>query len=237
MLTAAECALITKRSDNEFYVTGAVRIGETLVANISIPRNGIKYAGIDPFEVVSRSCLSGKRTNLPSLALAWDGQTAHHGFLMPRRQQPSMLEFRSQSGEGMLIAFATGPGQTALDGQEGTNSSVCARLDRPRHAARRRDSAGDDPGPRPGQQGSTALGPHQSDRLGLSEPGCSACLRRCRTGVIGPCLKFRRYGRRTRVLALGQGIHQAGRAQRSSKRLSQWPVQVAGAGPDCVDRE
>src|SRR6202020_3244656 len=27
-----------------------------------------------------------------------------------------------KSGEGTLIAFATGPGQTALDGQEGTNT-------------------------------------------------------------------------------------------------------------------
>src|SRR5260370_11582449 len=27
-----------------------------------------------------------------------------------------------KSGEGTLIAFATGPGQTALDGQEGTHS-------------------------------------------------------------------------------------------------------------------
>src|ERR1700754_1612296 len=33
-----------------------------------------------------------------------------------------------KSGEGTLIAFATGPGQTALDGKEGTNSPVTRAL-------------------------------------------------------------------------------------------------------------
>jgi peptidoglycan hydrolase-like protein with peptidoglycan-binding domain len=33
-----------------------------------------------------------------------------------------------KSGEGMLIAFATGPGQTALDGQEGANSPFTRAL-------------------------------------------------------------------------------------------------------------
>src|SRR3984893_3825601 len=33
-----------------------------------------------------------------------------------------------QSGEGTLIAFATGPGQTALDGQQGTNSPFTRAL-------------------------------------------------------------------------------------------------------------
>ena len=33
-----------------------------------------------------------------------------------------------KSGEGTLIAFATGPGQTALDGQEGTNSPFTRAL-------------------------------------------------------------------------------------------------------------
>ena len=79
-----------------------------------------------------------------------------------------------KSGEGTLIAFATGPGQTALDGQEGANSPFTRALIANITDARRRDPAGDDQGPRPGQrgdqQGPTALGPHQPDRLGLSEP-------------------------------------------------------------------
>jgi uncharacterized caspase-like protein len=33
-----------------------------------------------------------------------------------------------KSGEGTLIAFATGPGQTALDGQEGNNSPFTRAL-------------------------------------------------------------------------------------------------------------
>src|SRR5258707_1880457 len=33
-----------------------------------------------------------------------------------------------KSGEGTLIAFATGPGQTAMDGQEGTNSPFTRAL-------------------------------------------------------------------------------------------------------------
>ena len=78
-----------------------------------------------------------------------------------------------KSGEGTLIAFATGPGQTALDGQEGTNSPFTRALIANITTARRRDPAGDDQGPRPGQrgdqQGPAALGPHQPDRHGLSE--------------------------------------------------------------------
>src|SRR5471032_2201765 len=40
--------------------------------------------------------------------------------------QSGLAEMRS--GEGTLIAFATGPGQTALDGQEGTNSPFTRAL-------------------------------------------------------------------------------------------------------------
>src|SRR4051794_32980 len=63
-----------------------------------------------------------------------------------------------KSGEGTLIAFATGPGQTALDGQEGNNSPFTRAADRQHHQARRRDPAGDDLGARPGQRGD-AQGP------------------------------------------------------------------------------
>ena len=73
-----------------------------------------------------------------------------------------------KSGEGTLIAFATGPGQTALDGEVGNQQPVHPRADRQHCQARRRDPAGDDQGPRPGQRGDqqepAALGPHQPDR-------------------------------------------------------------------------
>jgi uncharacterized caspase-like protein len=56
-----------------------------------------------------------------------------------------------KSGEGTLIAFATGPGQTALDGEAGTNSPFTRALMAQYRVSRRRDPAGDDQGPRPGQ--------------------------------------------------------------------------------------
>ena len=56
-----------------------------------------------------------------------------------------------KSGEGTLIAFATGPGQTALDEPGRHQLAVHPRADLPHHHARRGDPAGDDRGPRPGQ--------------------------------------------------------------------------------------
>src|ERR1700704_5728763 len=65
-------------------------------------------------------------------------------FLAPCRDNPFAAKIKSnsatrsvsvqsglaemKSGEGTLIAFATGPGQTALDGQEGTNSPFTRAL-------------------------------------------------------------------------------------------------------------
>src|ERR1700704_5585788 len=65
-------------------------------------------------------------------------------FLDPCRDNPFAAKIKSnastrsvsvgsglaemKSGEGTLIAFATGPGQTALDGQEGTNSPFTRAL-------------------------------------------------------------------------------------------------------------
>ena len=72
----------------------------------------------------------------------------------PRRPAASAVESglaEMKSGEGTLIAFATGPGQTALDGEDGTNSPFTRALIANITAARRRDPAGDDRGPRPGQ--------------------------------------------------------------------------------------
>ena len=139
-----------------------------------------------------------------------------------------------KSGEGTLIAFATGPGQTALDGQEGTNSPFTRALIAHITTARRRDPAGDDRGPRPGQrrdqQGPIALGPHQPDRLGLSQSGRAAGRRRRRGRPPAPApaavaSTSGGIGRRTGVLALGQGIQQAGRTQ----RLSEQPIPTASS--------
>ena len=145
-----------------------------------------------------------------------------------------------KSGEGTLIAFATGPGQTALDGDVGNHSPVHPRADLQHCQARRRDPAGDDQGPRPGQRGDqqepAALGPHQPDRRGLSQPAGRIRRQACRRYA---CCDHRRFGcsdrarhrHGSRVLALGEGLQQAGRAQRLSHQLSERRVQGAGARP------
>ena len=141
-----------------------------------------------------------------------------------------------KSGEGTLIAFATGPGQTALDGEQGTNSPFTRALVANIAAPRRRDTAGHDQGPRPGQrrdqQGPVALGPYQPDRLGLSQPGGGGGCGR--SAEYARCRQRSGLGSRARVLAFGQGLQQAGRTQRLSDQLSQWSVPVAGIVAHCL---
>jgi hypothetical protein len=60
MLTPAECALITKRSDNEFFIKGPVTIGVSTFEESSVSPNGVNYNGIDNFDVINRSCFNGK---------------------------------------------------------------------------------------------------------------------------------------------------------------------------------
>jgi hypothetical protein len=59
-LTPAECALITKRSDNEFYVKGPVTIGVATVTESDLRPGGVIINGVDNFAVVQRSCFSAK---------------------------------------------------------------------------------------------------------------------------------------------------------------------------------
>jgi hypothetical protein len=60
MLTPAECAQITKRSENEFYVKGTVTIGGVTMTDSSIGRNGIIFNDLDNFDVINRSCFQGR---------------------------------------------------------------------------------------------------------------------------------------------------------------------------------
>ena len=62
MLTPAECALIDKRSENEFYIRGPVIIGGVKIWDQEIKRRGISVNGVDNFDVVQRSCFMGKST-------------------------------------------------------------------------------------------------------------------------------------------------------------------------------
>ena len=131
-----------------------------------------------------------------------------------------------KSGEGTLIAFATGPGQTALDGQEGTNSpftrALMANIATPgveiqqamtkvRAQVNEETHKGQLPWGHTNLIGSVYLNPSSAP---AAEPTAAA--------PSAPAAGFHsgRLRRRTGVLALGQGIQQAGRTQRLSDQLS-----------------
>ena len=61
-LSPAECALIEKRTDQEYYITGPVTIGRATIKNSSVLKGGIVMNGVDNFDVINRSCFSGKPT-------------------------------------------------------------------------------------------------------------------------------------------------------------------------------
>ena len=138
-----------------------------------------------------------------------------------------------KSGEGTLIAFATGPGQTALDGEVGTNSpftrALMANIAAPgieiqqamtkvRAQVQEETSKGQLPWGHTNLTGSVYL-----NRPQRRQPRPRRRMRRrARSGL----------GSRTRVLALDQGFQQDRRAQRLSDQLSERHLQVDGAGPD-----
>jgi hypothetical protein len=62
MLSPEECALISKRSENDYYVKGPVTIGGITIEKSNLTRKGVIFNGDDHFEVIQRSCFGGKRT-------------------------------------------------------------------------------------------------------------------------------------------------------------------------------
>ena len=147
-----------------------------------------------------------------------------------------------KSGEGTLIAFATGPGQTALDGQEGANSpftrALLANIAQPgveiqqamtkvRAQVNEETNKGQLPWGHTNLIGTVYLN-------GAPAPAGAAARRAAASTAVAAAPSI---GRRARVLALDQGLQQAGRAQRLSVQLSERPVQVAGAGADRRARE
>jgi hypothetical protein len=62
LLTPAECAKITRRSTDEYYLEGPIKIGVLTMERSSISRNGIDLSGVGAFEVITRSCYAGKPT-------------------------------------------------------------------------------------------------------------------------------------------------------------------------------
>jgi hypothetical protein len=62
LLTPAECAQITKRSDTQFYIKGPLTIGGVTIENSTLTPNGIVFNGVDNFDVIKRSCFNGRPT-------------------------------------------------------------------------------------------------------------------------------------------------------------------------------
>ena len=59
MLTPEECALITKRSENDYYVKGPVTIGGITIEKSNLTRKGVIFNGVNHFEIIQRSCFGG----------------------------------------------------------------------------------------------------------------------------------------------------------------------------------
>jgi hypothetical protein len=60
LLTRVECRQITKRPDGDFFVNGPIKIGEMTIQDQSVsPDKGV-LNGIDNFDVIQRSCFSGR---------------------------------------------------------------------------------------------------------------------------------------------------------------------------------
>ena len=62
LLTPADCANITKRSVDEYYIDGPVSIGDSTWSQSSVFRRGMIMSDIDVFDVITRSCYAGKST-------------------------------------------------------------------------------------------------------------------------------------------------------------------------------
>jgi hypothetical protein len=60
MLSPSECAVIEKRPIGDYMVNGTINIGNITISNSNVSRDGINYGGIDPFDVITRSCFNGK---------------------------------------------------------------------------------------------------------------------------------------------------------------------------------
>src|ERR1700733_6008177 len=62
LLTPDECSQITKRPQGDFFVKGSIEIGGMTIKDGNVPPHGISNGGIDPFNVIQRSCFNGQPT-------------------------------------------------------------------------------------------------------------------------------------------------------------------------------
>ena len=145
-----------------------------------------------------------------------------------------------KSGEGTLIAFATGPGQTALDGQGGTNSpftrALIAHITTPgveiqqamtevRAQVNEETNKSQLPWGHTNLIGSVYLNPAAAPaaNTAAAAPSSAPAAVASASPATDVELEFWRSVKE---------FEQAGRTQRLPEQLSQRTVQVAGAGPD-----
>ncbi len=140
-----------------------------------------------------------------------------------------------KSGEGTLIAFATGPGQTALDGEAGTNSpftrALMANIATPgveiqQAMTKVRAQVNEETNKNQLPWGHTNLIGTVYLNPAPAAPG--SAVEASNTPGRG---RRSRFGSRTRVLAIDQGLQQAGRTQRLSHQLSERHFQIDRADP------
>ena len=62
MLSPTECTVISKRPAGDYMVNGTIKVGSMTISNSNVVRGGINYGGVDPFDIITRSCFSGKST-------------------------------------------------------------------------------------------------------------------------------------------------------------------------------
>ncbi len=138
-----------------------------------------------------------------------------------------------KSGEGTLIAFATGPGQTALDGEAGTNSpftrALMANIASPgmeiqQAMTKVRAQVNEETGKSQLPWGHTNL----TGTVYLNQAAAPAVSQE----VSNRAGRRSRLGSRAGILAFDQGLQQGGRIQRLSHQLSERHLQVDRAGPD-----
>jgi hypothetical protein len=61
-LSDEDCSKIRRLPDGNLRVEGEVQIGQLNVVNSTIGPNGISLGGVDPYEVVMRSCFRDRRS-------------------------------------------------------------------------------------------------------------------------------------------------------------------------------
>ena len=60
MLSPEECALIVRQPNGEYVVNGTLKFGNMTISNGNVQKGGMVFGGVDPFDVITRSCFAGR---------------------------------------------------------------------------------------------------------------------------------------------------------------------------------